>query len=102
MRAVKLAPNAFLLLFALALGAVHSQKARAQEPHTFIIAAAGGYGVEDCLGDGGECGKIVADAWCESHGGGAALKFGREGDADGAISQAPASPSKPYFITCGD
>jgi hypothetical protein len=102
MRAVKIAPNAFPLLFALALGAVHSQKARAQEPHTFIIAAAGGYGVEDCLGDGGECGKIVADAWCESHGGGAALKFGRESNGDGALSQASMPLPKPYFITCGD
>jgi hypothetical protein len=66
----------------------------AQEPSTFVIAAAPGYGVEDCLAEGGECGHVVADAWCEAHGRGAALQFGQSNNAAGAV--------KPYFITCGD
>ena len=57
---------------------------------------------EDCLGEAGECGKAVADAWCESHGDGVAIKFGLAGDGGGAVSKAPPSPSRPYFITCGD
>jgi len=68
----------------------------AQEPSTFTIAAASGYGVEDCLAEGGECGRVVANAWCEGHGRGQALKFGRSEGSNGSAG-APA-----YFITCGD
>ena len=68
----------------------------AHEADTYTIAAAPGYGVEDCLGEGGECGHAVADAWCEAQGRGAAVKFGRsQGDVT-------AGGSRPYFITCGD
>lgn len=70
----------------------------AQEPITFVIAAAPGYGVEDCLAEGGECGHVVADAWCEAHGRGTALKFGR---SDEGVTDPPAT-MRPYFITCGD
>jgi hypothetical protein len=72
----------------------------AQEPSTFIIAAGQGYGVEDCLAEGGECGHAVANAWCEAHGRGEALKFGRsEGDQ---AAGSGAADMRPYFITCGD
>jgi hypothetical protein len=72
----------------------------AREASTFLISAAQGYGVEDCLAEGGECGRVVADAWCEAHGGGEALKFGRsegENAASGVLAE-----TRPYFITCGD
>ena len=52
-----------------------------------------GYGLQDCLGEGGECGRAVADAWCAAEGRGAALSFGR---AKGATTE-PA-----YLVTCGD
>jgi hypothetical protein len=71
---------------------------RAGESHSFIVAANDGYGVEDCLGEGGECGRVVADAWCEAHGHGAALTFGR---ADHGAAPA-ADGDAPYVITCGD
>ena len=38
---------------------------------------------QDCLGEGGECGRAVADAWCEADGRGAALSFGRADDVTG-------------------
>jgi hypothetical protein len=66
---------------------------RAGEAHSFIVAANDGYGIQDCLGEGGECGRVVADAWCEANGHGAALTFGRTGDVAGA---------QPYVVTCGD
>jgi hypothetical protein len=82
------------LLVALAVFGVRS--ATADEMSTYVIAAASGYGVEDCLGEGGECGQVVADAWCEAHGRGVALKFGRsDSPADGVAG-------RPYFITCGN
>ncbi len=70
---------------------------QAGEAHSFIVAANDGYGIQDCLGEGGECGRVVADAWCEANGHGAALTFGRADDVTGAVSVA-----EPYVITCGD
>ena len=73
------------------------------ESSLFIIAASDGYGVEDCLGGQGECGQVVADAWCEAHGHGAAVSFGKTDDVTGAIADHSASklPAGAYFITCG-
>jgi hypothetical protein len=90
-----LAPLSALLAFAAicALGFSLSQAASAGQPRPLTIAANDGYGLQDCLGEGGECGRAVADAWCAAEGRGAALSFGR---ADGAASK-PA-----YVVTCGD
>ncbi len=67
----------------------------AEEKNTYVIAAGSGYGVEDCLGEGGECGRIVADAWCQAQGRGSAVKFGR--------SASPGDTAeRPLFITCGN
>ncbi len=67
----------------------------AQAPSTYQIAAASGYGVEECLAEGGECGRAVADAWCAANGRGAALEFGR-------ATLPPRADQAPYFVTCGD
>jgi hypothetical protein len=89
-----------ILLLALAIGKMSITYA--SEPSTFLIAAASGYGVEDCLGEGGECGQAVVDAWCELQGRGAALKYGRsEGNAD-LTSNATSPNPRSYFITCGN
>lgn len=93
-RFARLAPLGAVLVFA-APGAPY-----AREANTFVIAAASGYGVEDCLAEGGECGRVVADAWCEANGQGAALKFGRSENNQGAGGNQ--TELRPYFITCGD
>jgi hypothetical protein len=70
---------------------------------TFIIAAAEGYGVEDCLAEGGDCGRVVADAWCEAHGHGAAISFGIADDVTGAIpGEVAANNTHPYIVRCGE
>lgn len=85
----------FVPVLLVALLAAEAGKASPGEESTYVIAAASGYGVEDCLGEGGECGQVVADARCEAHGRGAAVKFG--------VSESPAedAATRPYFITCG-
>ena len=90
-----LAPLSALLAFAAvcALGFGLSQTARAGQAHAFTIAANDGYGLQDCLGEAGECGRAVADAWCATEGRGAALSFGR---ADSKAAEAA------YVVTCGD
>ncbi len=85
-----------VVILALAINVGFVRGAAAEEGTTFVIAAASGYGIEDCLGEGGDCGRVVADAWCEAHGRGAALSFGQKAD-----SASPGAILKPYFITCG-
>lgn len=93
-------------ILSAALCAAPMDSGGAGEAHSFIIAANDGYGIQDCLGEGGECGRVVADAWCEAHGHGAAVAFGRANpdDATGAIKVAatPAKGGEPYVVTCGD
>ena len=88
-------PLTVVLVNVLTIGDIHPSKA--QGANTFVIAATSGYGVEDCLGEGGECGRVVADAWCEAHGQGAALKFGQDNESGDLMAG-----RRPYFITCGE
>jgi hypothetical protein len=78
---------------------------------TFLIPASDGYGVADCIATKAECGKIVANAWCEAQGFAKATQFGvasRE-DFTGSLSKTkhvqasqPAQPEQPLLITCGE
>jgi hypothetical protein len=103
MRRYKLWPAALPFLFALALGAGRMGQAQSAESNVFIIAGADGYGVEDCLAEAGECGRVVADAWCEAHGHGAALSFGLAEDVTNAIPGGRETiPHHPYMVRCGD
>ena len=79
---------------------INSDRSHAGDTRTFIIAAAAGYGIEECLGEGGECGKVVADAWCETNGHRAAQKFGQTGKDFDRISKVSSSVPRPYFVTC--
>jgi hypothetical protein len=69
---------------------------RADDSRTLIIPANDGYGFEECLKAGSECGLIVADAWCKAHGFGASKSFGPE--TAGATDAAPGA----FQVTCGD
>jgi hypothetical protein len=79
---------------------INSDRNYAVETHTLIVPAVGGYGIEECLGEGGECGKVVADAWCEIDGHRAAQKFGQSGEDFDRTSKVPSSVPRPYFVTC--
>ena len=81
---------------------IHIDRSHSLESRTYIIAAATGYGLEDCLGEGGECGGVVANAWCETYGHGSALKYGQAGEDFDATSKVSSSAPGAYFVTCGD
>jgi hypothetical protein len=103
MRRSELWPAILPFFVALALGVAAVNRSQAAEGSTFIIAATDGYGVEDCLGEGGECGHVVADAWCESHGHGAALSYGLAEDITNTIPGGGAGKTGvPYIVRCGD
>ncbi|MCO5092694.1 hypothetical protein [Bosea sp. (in: a-proteobacteria)] len=80
--------------------------AAAGEQRTFLIPASDGYGVADCIASRAECGRIVADAWCESQGFGKAVAFGvaaRE-DFTGTLARQSQTQAagEPLSITCDE
>ena len=85
-----------LSLLSVAAFSVVSVQPAAADPVEFVLAANDGYGVEDCLLGARECGQTVADAWCEAHGQGNAIRFGLQ-----RIS-VPAHGAETLEITCGD
>jgi hypothetical protein len=104
MRRYKLGGTIAPLFFALAWSGAQAGQAPIGQGHVFIIAAADGYGVEDCLAEGGECGRVVADAWCEAHGHGPAIAFGLADDVTDAIpgGVSAKNSARPYMVRCGD
>ena len=73
---------------------------------TFLIPASDGYGVEDCLSSSSECGKVIANAWCEAHGFAKAASFGLAApeDVSGSIERPAAvrRADRPLSITCSE
>jgi hypothetical protein len=70
---------------------------------TFLVAADDGYGLGDCLTSGGECGQVVANAWCETQGFARAVSFSlvKPGDVTGSIRRVSTSGRQPAVsITC--
>ena len=86
-------------LAGLVVAAGLARPARASE--TFVIAALDGYGIGDCLADGSSCGRMVADAWCSSHGMNRATAFGPASDVTGSTGKPAAQPAPgSYIVTC--
>ena len=87
-----------LVLFVLGgmAAAAFALPSKADGNRTLIIPSNDGYGFEECLKTGSECGLLVADAWCKAHGFGASESFGPE--TAGATDAAPGS----FHVTCGD
>jgi len=76
--------------------------AQGGETHALVIAANDGYGVQDCLAEAGECGQIVADAWCEAHGHGVAVSFGPASRFAGVAAAKIAATEEDYVVNCAD
>jgi hypothetical protein len=72
---------------------------------TFMVPAADGYGVAECLITNQACGQVVANAWCEAHGYAKAVSF-RQVSPDeitGTIQKASYGPKEPpVSVTCSN
>ncbi len=74
------------LMAGLVLAAIAGRsQVQAADRNSFVINDNEGYGITECLTNGTACGRIVADAWCEAHGHGQAVAFGRADDVTGAV-----------------
>jgi hypothetical protein len=76
----------------------------AAESRTLIIPPNDGYGFEECLKPGSQCGLVVADAWCKAHGFAGSNGFGPADEAAGTMDEASRSSIEPgsFHVTCGD
>ncbi len=94
------------LLAGLVLASTALQSARAAPAKDNVYTIADdGYGLGDCVAQKRECGKAVADAWCESHGHGAAVAFGSAAEVTGAIrggGEARLSSESDAVVRCSD
>ena len=78
--------------------------AGADESRTLIIPPNDGYGFEECLKAGSQCGLVVADAWCKAHGFAGSNGFGPADETAGTMDEASRSSMEPgsFHVTCGD
>lgn len=97
------------VLAGLILSTAFAFPSRAAESYT--IPANDGYGIGECMQSGNDCGRVMADSWCEAHGHAHVLAYGTNEDVTGAIkasaSATPADASAPgtagdIVIRCGD
>jgi hypothetical protein len=70
--------------------------AGAGESRTLIIPPNDGYGFEECLTPGSQCGLVVADAWCKAHGFAGSQGFGPEPSGTAGV------PAGSVRVVCGD
>ncbi len=70
----------------------------------FVVPANDGYGVGECLASGAACGRVIADAWCQTQGYAHAVSFrpAAAEDITGTVQRvSTASPAEqPVAITC--
>lgn len=76
---------------------------------SYVIPSSDGYGISDCMHAGTDCGRVIADSWCESHGHAHVLAFGTVEDVTGAIrastvgqTVAQDGAAGDIVIRCGD
>lgn len=71
----------------------------------YVIHDSQGYGIGECMHAGSDCGRVMADSWCEAHGHAHALAYGTGEDVTGSVASnsavAPVTASD-VVISCGD
>jgi hypothetical protein len=70
---------------------------------TFMVPAADGYGVAECLTSNRACGQVVADSWCEAQGYVKAVSFRQivPDELTAGVQKASLGPKEqPVAITC--
>ncbi len=82
----------------------HNRSGEREREAIFLVPMNDGYGVAECLASGGECGQIVADAWCEAQGYARATSFGPAAAEDftGSLHKASfaRAAEQPVAVTC--
>jgi hypothetical protein len=98
----KLFRLALFLLGGILAAFAFKMPARAAESRTLIIPPNDGYGFEECLKPGSQCGLVVADAWCKAHGFAGSNGFGPAEEAAGDEASRSSIEPGSFHVTCGD
>ena len=93
-----------MLALAATRNAPQAAEAKAAAARTYVMPADDGYGLTECLAQGGSCARIVADAWCEAHGHARAISFGSADDLTASIGEAVgrSADKGSYIVTCAE
>ena len=89
------------------LGFVFAGVLPSRAAENYVIPDSDGYGIGECMHAGSDCGRVMADSWCEAHGHAHVLAFGTVEDVTGSI-QASTKPEAlkasagDVVIRCGD
>ena len=95
--------SAFSMAFALFASAALSANSSQRD---FVVPADDGYGMDDCLAEGGPCAKLIADSWCQVNGMKASVSYSAADMTDitatlsKKVSAKQAVPS--YIVTCAE
>ena len=104
MRMFNFAAAASLVLsFAGTVELAHSADPLVRE---FVVPADDGYGMDDCLAEGGACAKLIADSWCQVNGMKTSLHYAaaEASDVTASLSKKITSrlPTPVYIVTCSN
>jgi hypothetical protein len=102
MRISILAAVAIAATSALIIAGSGNESTAKPKQQDFIIAGSDGYGTQECLSSRSDCGRIVADAWCEAKGFRAASAYRQLGrdEITGSTAGAGGKPVESFLISC--
>jgi len=71
-----------------------------------IVPADDGYGMDECLAEGGPCAKLIADSWCQVNGMRSSVGYIAADitDVTASLSKKTAdkAPRPSYIVTCAE
>jgi len=72
----------------------------------FIVPVDDGYGMDECMAEGGPCAKLIADSWCQVNGMKTSLHYvaAEASDVTASLSKKITErlPTPSYIVTCSD
>jgi hypothetical protein len=70
------------------------------ETRDFLVAGGDGYGTSECLATVSNCGRIVANAWCESKGFAKSTQYRVAGKDETTASVGNNAIEQAFIVTC--
>ena len=95
--------SAFFLAFTLPASLAGAANPAVRD---FIVPADDGYGMDECMAEGGPCAKLIADSWCQVNGMKTSLHYvaAEASDVTASLSKKITDrlPTPSYIVTCSD
>ncbi len=98
-------PPVLLAVAGFSVAGSFATPSRSQESVNYTISNNDGYGIADCMQSGTDCGRVMANSWCEAHGYAHALAYGSSQELAGSIAasnEVVKVAAGDVMIRCGD